>query len=125
MVPDTEQEYKSMLTLPSFRLQLCHTTFAPTYTPLALLHPFIFCPEKVLYKVFPHISEQEKKILHKTNPANASSGILIIMALNNIHSSLKSYQNTRTWSYLPNTDILIFQNNDQRPSSHHSSDSIL
>lgn len=61
MVPDTEQEYKSVLTLPSFILQLCHTTFAPTYTPLALLHPFIFCPEKVLYKVFPHISEQEKK----------------------------------------------------------------
>lgn len=111
--------------LPSVRHRLHHTNFAPTSTPPALLPCiYLLSREGLPQGVAPHIRTR-RKIFLKTNPANASPGVLIIMALNNTQISLKSYQNIRTWSYLPNTDILTFQNNDQRPLSHHSSDSIL
>ena len=99
---------KKELTLPSVRLRLCHTTFAPTYIPLSLVLSIYILSREGIIEAFSHVSELEKKISFKTKTANVSPALLIIMALNSICISLKSYHNTRTQLYHPNTDILNF-----------------
>lgn len=99
---------KKKLTLPSIKLKLYHTTFTPTYIPLNLILSIYILSKKNIIKTFSHISKLKKKISFKTKTTNISPTLLIIITLNNIYINLKSYHNTKTQLYHPNTNILNF-----------------